>query len=90
MNSRTGSATAPLRIISPEAPVEKSPDTALTPECMPCTDWMSTPSSTPATMSSWRRVPGTSDNARQPQPGVPRKPPRTALPVEAVPLRRPL
>ena len=35
VNSRTGSASAPSRIISPSAPTEKSPDTAFTPECRP-------------------------------------------------------
>jgi hypothetical protein len=34
---------------SPDAPVEKSPDTGFTPECRPCTIWISTPSSMPAT-----------------------------------------
>ena len=90
VNSRTGSASCPWRIISPEAPVEKSPETGFTPEWRPCTIWMRTPSSTSATSSAWVRVPGTSERARQPQPGVDLKPPLVALPVGAVPLRRAL
>ena len=74
----------------PDAPVEKSPDTGFTPEWRPCTIWISTPSSMPAIRSACGRVPGVSDSARQPQPGVLLKPPRVALPVDAVPLRRPL
>ena len=69
-------------------PVEKSPLTGFTPEWRPWTIWMSTPSSIDAMSSAGDRSPGTSCIAIQPQPGVPRKPPRTALPVEAVPARR--
>ena len=79
----------PPVITRPEAPVEKSPDTGFTPEWMPATCWMSTPSSMPATSSACERVPGASWRAMAPHDGVDLKP-RTALPVEAVPLRRPL
>ena len=44
--SRTGSASAPSRMIRPSAPTEKSPLTGLTPECTPETDWTSRPSPT--------------------------------------------
>ena len=37
MNSRTGPPSAPLRISSPDAPVEKSPLIGFTPRCSPCT-----------------------------------------------------
>ncbi len=42
----------------------------------------------PAMISSCDRVPGSSESARAPTPGVPPKPPRIALPVETVPARR--
>ena len=41
-------------------------------------------------ISACERAPGCSCRARQPTPGVPLKPPRTALPVLAVPARRAL
>ena len=49
VSSRTGAPTVPLVISIPEAPVEKSPLTGLTPECRPDTDCTSSPSSTSAT-----------------------------------------
>ena len=36
--SRTGSANAPSRTMSPSAPTEKSPLTGFVPECRPLTD----------------------------------------------------
>jgi len=82
VNSRIGSAILPLRIITPDAPVEKSPEMGFTPECKPCTLWISTPSSMPAMSSSCDFVPGVSCNAMQPTP------PPTALPVLFVSARR--
>ena len=68
--SRTGSASSPLRMRSPSAPVEKSPLTGFTPECRPDTPCTRTPLSIPAMSSSGARSPGTSDSAWQPTPGV--------------------
>ena len=53
----------------PSAPVEKSPLTGLTPECMPATDEMSTPSPTWRRIASWSIDPGARLSARQPTPG---------------------
>ncbi len=90
MNSRTGSASSPPRMRRPSAPVEKSPLMGLTPECSPATSCTSSPSPTPATSSAWVAVPGSSDVAMQPTPGVLLNPPRTAEPVDTVPDRRAL
>ena len=89
VNSRMGSPSEPPVMRRPSAPVEKSPLTGLTPECRPSTEAMSTPSPTWASSSSCVAVPGANDSAMQPTPGVDLKP-RTALPVEAVPDRRPV
>ena len=71
------------------APVEKSPDTGFTPvEALHHLDQHSVADA--GDQVARGRVPGVSDSARQPQPGVLLKPPRVALPVDAVPLRRPL
>src|SRR4029077_16468086 len=88
VNSRTGAPTTPLVMSRPAAPVEKSPLIGLTPECSPCICCTSRPSSMSAISSSWVRVPGTSERARQPTPGVPANPPRVALPVDTVDARR--
>ena len=87
VNSLTGSPSAPPLMRRPSAPVEKSPLMGLTPECRPDTPRISTPSSIPATRSAGLRSPGESARARVPTWGVDEKP-RTAEPVEAVPMRR--
>ncbi len=56
--SRTGSARAPSRIISPSAPTEKSPDTGFTPECSPAKLLTNRPWSIDATSSSNERRSG--------------------------------
>ncbi len=43
VSSLTGAASSPPRTNKPSAPTEKSPLTALTPECMPVTDCTSKP-----------------------------------------------
>jgi hypothetical protein len=90
VNSRNGAPSEPSVMRRPSAPVEKSPLTGFTPECMPMTEEISTPSPTWRSSSGCDRVPGASDRARQPTPGVDLNPPRTALPVEARPAQRPL
>ena len=89
VTSRTGSASLPSRNMRPSAPVEKSPDTGLTPECRPLTLCTSRPSPRSAMSSSWLFVPGSSVMARQATEGVLLMP-RTAEPVDAVPDRRPV
>jgi hypothetical protein len=59
----------------------------LTPECTPVIDWTSKPPPSWAMISDWSRVPGSSDSACAPTPGVVRKLARTAEPVEDVPAR---
>ena len=75
--SRTGSANAPLRIINPSTPTEKSPLMALTPECSPDNDCTKMPVSIDASSASADTVPGTMRSATAPTPGVLRTP-RTA------------
>ena len=58
VNSRSGSASSPPRMRRPSAPVDRSPETGLTPECRPETSCTSTPSSTPAISSAAVAVPG--------------------------------
>ena len=76
VNSRTGSASWPLRMRRPEAPVEKSPLTGLTPECSSWTDLdqhavVDVGRSARLATRARAAVAG----ARQPTPGVPLNPP---------------
>ena len=54
VNSRTGSASCAVADHEARGTGrEVAADTGFTPECRPCTIWMSTPSSTSATSSAW-------------------------------------
>ena len=90
VTSRTGSARAPSRIMSPSAPTEKSPVTGLAPESEAGDRLHEEAALGPPEQLLGRADPGAKCSARGPTPGRRRVPGPHRRAGGAVPLRRPV